>query len=121
MQLPKGGLEDGEEPAVGVLREIQEETGVTGTFNPSPIGTWERHAGAGPTESGPLERHLWDVFLIEAPIGLPDVWFHSAWGSPEEDGLRFRCHWVPVDKHTHEKLHPLFAPVVVMLVEAVRR
>lgn len=120
VQLPKGGLEEGEDPAVGVLREIEEETGVTGIVSLRSIGTWERHVGAGPSESGSAERHLWEVFLIDAPSGLPDEWFHSAWGSPEEDGLRFRCHWVQIDEHTHEKLHPLFAPVVEMLGDAVR-
>lgn len=118
VQLPKGGLELGEEAVSGVLRELEEETGVVGVDDLRSVGIWERHAGAGPTESGPIERHQWEVFLIKAPEGLPAEWVHAARGSEAEEGVRFRCRWLPVDEYTHERLHPLFTPVVRMLAEA---
>lgn len=119
IQLPKGGLERGEDALAGVLRELHEETGLRGVRDLRSLGTWERQARAGPTEAGPIERHLWEVFLMWAPEGLPDEWVHAAWGSAAEDGLCFRCHWVPADEETHQRLHALFTPVVRMLVEAV--
>jgi putative (di)nucleoside polyphosphate hydrolase len=117
VQLPKGGLEAGESEAEGAVRELHEETGLVGLEVTTRIGSMERVVGAGPDEAGPLERHIWEVFLLEAPADGPGEWWHSAWGSPEEDGLRFRCHWLPVDQALAGTLHPLFEPVVAMVHE----
>lgn len=119
VQLPKGGLEPDEDPETGVLRELLEETGLHGLEVTYHLGTWERRTGAGPDEAGPLERHLWDVFLLRSTDALPDVWLHEAWGSPEEEGLVFRCPWLPLDQDTASALHPLFGPVIDLLLENV--
>lgn len=115
VQIPKGGLEPGEDPTAGVLRELHEETGVRAVEVVAHLGVHERHTGGGPDERGEPERHLWDVFLLRPSAELPDEWLHDAWGSPEEDGLTFRCHWLAVDSDLAGALHPLFTPIVQML------
>ncbi len=117
VQLPKGGLQPGEHPADGVVRELHEETGLHGLAVTARLGALERQVGAGPDESGPLERHVWEVFLMPGPPDAPDQWQHEVWGSPEEEGLIFRCHWLPIDEHLPDALHPLFGPVVTLLVD----
>lgn len=114
IQLPKGGLDHGEEPTAGALRELYEETGLTSARNARQIGTWERLAGGGPNESGPPERHIWTVIVMDAPPETPDQWMHAAWGSVVEEGLRFRCHWVGLN-HACDVVDSLFVPVVEMI------
>jgi ADP-ribose pyrophosphatase YjhB (NUDIX family) len=118
IQLPKGGLRRGETPEAGVLRELREETGLAAVEVPRRVGVWERHAGAGPDGSGALERHVWHVFLVQAPTGAPDRWTHEAYGSVAEAGLRFRCSWVPMTGAL-DVVHPLFRPVVALLGRAL--
>lgn len=120
IQLPKGGVEPNETGEQAALRELYEETGVSEVGNVTAVGTWQRYAGSGPQEAGPLERHVWEVFAVEAPPGLPPEWHHDAWGSAVEQGLRFRCHWLPLDADTHQRLHTLFEPVVQMLFRQAR-
>jgi ADP-ribose pyrophosphatase YjhB (NUDIX family) len=66
--LPGGGLEFGEDPAAGVLRELDEETGLAGTitrlagiysrtYHPSPQRPW-----------GPV-HHLGILYWVEAHPG----------------------------------------------------
>lgn len=49
--LPGGGLDFGESPAAGAIREVEEETGLRGEITGPPVihsdsGTWERRSGA---------------------------------------------------------------------------
>ncbi len=115
-QLPKGTVEVDEEPGAAVLRELHEESGLQVAEFEASIGHWERIAGAGPREDGPLERHIWFIYTVRAPDGLPVAWDHTAEGSPAEEGLVFSFRWVPLDPSLADSLHPLFGPVARMIL-----
>ncbi|SHF50749.1 NUDIX hydrolase [Vibrio gazogenes] len=53
--LPGGGLRDGEDPIVGMVRELQEETGAYNVRNIQPLGIYEEFRPKG-TESGQVEH-----------------------------------------------------------------
>lgn len=63
-QLIKGTLEAGEQPEVGVLRELAEESGITQATVVEKIGELAL------AES---EQH-WHIFLCQALVELPEEW-----------------------------------------------
>jgi len=84
--LPGGGLDWGEEPAAGVLRELEEETGlegtvlgVTGVYSATYLRSVDR----------PLDpvHHLGIIFTVEA---------HEGALRHEADGSTDQCAWVPL-------------------------
>jgi len=95
-QFVKGTIEAGEDPALAVLRELEEEAGLS-LSEPGPLlGTLHHLAHGRPFETGPLEHQLWHLFLLPAPPDLPASWEHCAVGSAEEEGLIFSCFWQPL-------------------------
>jgi len=116
VQLPKGTVEPDETLADAVLRELEEESGLRLAVAPRLIGEWPRVLDGrfGEEASGTL--HVWHLFVLEAPAGLPDAWTHEAVGSPEEEGLAFAFHWLPLDPGLKARLHPVFGATVDMLV-----
>ena len=70
-------------------------------------------------EKATHDVHLWHLFVIEAPEGLPDGWTHDASGSPEEDGLAFAFRWLPVDAALAGRLDPVFGTVCSLLLAAL--
>jgi 8-oxo-dGTP diphosphatase len=81
--LPGGGLEFGEEPAAGALRELAEECGVEGEID-RLLGIDSRHYPAEATRSG-REVHAIRIILQARIVGgeLRD----------EVDGSSDRCAW----------------------------
>lgn len=104
-QIPKGTIDPGELPKAAVLREVEEETGLTGPRAVHPLGSWVQA-----TSGGDLQR--WHGFVLVAPDDTPDRWDHAASGSPEEDGLLFSFRWVPLSPWVLEVLPPLFHELV---------
>jgi 8-oxo-dGTP diphosphatase len=95
--LPGGGLDWGEEPAAGVLRELEEETGLRGTvlglagvFSATYLRTADR-----PFDS---VHHLGIVFTVDA---------HEADLRHETDGSTDQCAWVPLAELDRLPLVPL--------------
>lgn len=89
LQVPAGRLELGEDLEAGLLRELEEEAGLTdarirrklGTFAPGtlPHGTsYTNHA-----------------FEVEAP-GAPDAWEHEVFGDGDDAGFVFVYRWEPL-------------------------
>lgn len=93
IQVPAGSLTEGEEPEVGAMRELCEETGYdcfrivrflgTATYNKLPTSP-QLH-----------ERHY---FLAEPTAELPE-----RWNSQEDhDGLQpsthLECFWIPLER-----------------------
>lgn len=95
VQVPAGTLHEGEDPAVGALRETEEETGRSGFRIVSTLGRYDhefRHTVAGVER---YEIHVRHVFLLEPPPGLPDRWSHLA---EEGNGdFWFEFWWTPID------------------------
>ena len=116
VQLPKGTVEPGETPAEGVLRELEEESGLRLEVQPHPIGEWRRVLDGTFGERATGGVHLWHLFALDAPEGLPEGWTHDASGSPEEDGLRFEFHWLAIDAGLLDKLHPVFGATATLLL-----
>jgi ribosomal protein S18 acetylase RimI-like enzyme/ADP-ribose pyrophosphatase YjhB (NUDIX family) len=112
-QIPKGTLEDGEAPEDAVLREVEEETGLTGLRDVRSLGAWTQV-----TPSGDLQR--WHGFVVGAPEGTPDRWEHAATGSPEEEGLVFTFRWAPLTEWALEVLPPQFHELVRRAMAAPR-
>jgi 8-oxo-dGTP pyrophosphatase MutT (NUDIX family) len=86
VQLPAGTIDRGEEPAVAVVRELWEETGVEAS-HPALAGVcdedWQGEA-----------RRRW-VFVFEAPDGLADEWPYHC-----DCGAETRCHWLSLHTAT---------------------
>jgi 8-oxo-dGTP diphosphatase len=88
IQVPAGTVEEGETPAEAVLREAEEEVGLTGL-------TVERYIGAFPYFH-PYRQELQrrHVFHLTRSHPLPDTWEHRVLGRGEDRGMCFRCFWM---------------------------
>ena len=114
VQLPKGTIEPDESIALATLRELEEESGLILDGTPHYLGRWDRAVSVD-------EVHPWHVSLLDAPPGLPDSWDHEATGSPEEDGLIFAFHWLPLNAALPARLHPAFTDVTRMILDHFAR
>src|SRR5579871_2683814 len=90
IQVPAGTIEDGEEIAHALFREIGEESGLVNLTIVRKLGVhqfiWE--------DSGhPGERHF---FLLRAASDTPNTWDHAVQGGGLDDGLVFSYSWVRV-------------------------
>ena len=94
VQVPAGTLRDGEAPAVGAIREAEEETGRSGFRIAVALGTCDyefRNTAPGFERHELHERHF---FALEPPAGLPDRWSHLA---EEGNGdFWFEFFWMPL-------------------------
>jgi 8-oxo-dGTP pyrophosphatase MutT (NUDIX family) len=95
-QLPKGSVEPGERPEDAARRELEEESGIVTTAEVAEVGRHVFEVGAGPSEDGPRELHLWHTFLVAAGERLRHEWVHEATGGGAEQGLRFEYFWLPI-------------------------
>ncbi|MGI8877864.1 MAG: NUDIX domain-containing protein, partial [Candidatus Limnocylindria bacterium] len=77
VQVPAGTLHEDEDPAVGALRETEEETGRSGRI----VRTLGRFDHEFRDRFAGVERHeihVCHAFLVEPPPGLPERWSHLA-------------------------------------------
>jgi 8-oxo-dGTP pyrophosphatase MutT (NUDIX family) len=104
VQLIKGSIEAGEEPARAALRELAEESGICEARVNRRLGTWEAN----------YEDQVWEMIEIQALNQLPDTWnFHT-----EDDGGRdFQFFWHRLGEAPSEDWHPVF----VGALEFIRR
>jgi 8-oxo-dGTP diphosphatase len=84
--LPGGGIDWGEDPTAAVLRELDEETGLTGTIT-GITGVYSRAYLRSPDRPRDPVHHLGLVFAVEAHVG--DLRF-------EANGSTDCCAWVPL-------------------------
>ena len=87
-QVPAGTVEDDEEPAATVVREVLEETGVRASFV-RELGTTDAIA-----PRGEPRRNLFYELTTDEPR---DSWEHVVHGGGGDDGLVFVCRFVPLD------------------------
>ncbi|MEY9846016.1 methyltransferase (TIGR00027 family) [Streptacidiphilus sp. BW17] len=111
--LPGGGLEPGEEPLAGALRETTEETGWTDVTTGPALWTWEHdyhRSGEG------LVRQHEVIFLARAPRRDPVGDLTDSFAA---DGI-LRCRWFS-PAELAEVGEVLWPPQLVALLEALRR
>lgn len=89
-QVPAGGIAPGEDPERAVLREVAEETELTGARVVRRIAVDGRaHPGTG-------QPRLTTFLLLDAPPDGPSAWEHRAGGDGGDAGMRFACRFAPL-------------------------
>ncbi|MFB6668339.1 NUDIX hydrolase [Streptomyces parvus] len=89
-QVPAGGVAPGEDPERAVLREVAEETGLSGARVVRRIAV----DGRPHPETG--QPRLTTYLLLDAPPEGPEEWEHRVDGDGSDTGMRFVCRFVPL-------------------------
>ena len=89
--LPGGGVEPGESPEVAALRELAEETGLTGTVQ-RPLWTIEHHDRL---------AHYFLVSVEPGPLTLGEPE-----GTSQSDSNLYTPQWLSLDRLEAENLQP---------------
>lgn len=95
IQLVKGTIEPGENPADAGLRELCEESGICDARVDRNLGVWE--AG--------FENQVWSLHLCSTPRALPESWVHH---TQDDGGLDLTFYWHSVDQTSEHDWHPLY-------------
>ena len=84
LEVPKGSAQPGETPAQAAVREVEEESGLTGLTLISELGVtlWQDE-----------EQHF---FLFRADVLLPDQFEHVVTGQDGDRGMRYQYQWTEV-------------------------
>lgn len=92
IQVPRGTVDHGEDPATTVVREVCEECGLC---DARLIGLIARDIEAQPDDPG----LTWERFFFHlvAP-GAPDEWEHAVTGAGDDNGLVFSFFWLPRER-----------------------
>ena len=95
LQVPGGTIDPGESPRAAVLREAEEETGLSAFGEPRPLGVVEFDA----REVGRDEVHRRHFFHLPLLEEAPERWRHhemhdSGGGGPVE----YELYWMPIDE-----------------------
>jgi ADP-ribose pyrophosphatase YjhB (NUDIX family) len=92
IQVPRGTVDDDEDPAATVVREVREECGLCDT---RLIGLLAHDVEAQPDDPA----WYWERFFfhLTAP-DAPDEWEHTVTGDGEDNGLVFSFFWLPRER-----------------------
>lgn len=90
-QVPAGRLEPDEDLEAGLLRELEEEAGLTEARIVRKLGTFAPH-------TLPHGAHYTNhAFEVEAP-GARETWEHDVVGDGDDAGLVFVYRWEPLSE-----------------------
>ncbi len=116
VQVPKGTVESGEAIERAAQREVREETGLSSLDRLMQIGMLTQTVFGEPEE--------WNFFVMSVDGNLPDTWENRVSGKCEDEGIRFRYFWLPLNPslelagRQHEGLGFLIAHMKVKKNEA---
>jgi 8-oxo-dGTP pyrophosphatase MutT (NUDIX family) len=88
VQLVKGTIEHGEDPASAAVRELAEESGLLDARVVRSIGIW----------SPGYEHQVWAFLEILVPPAVPEEWTHR---TDDAGGLEFSFFWHPFCNEWH--------------------
>lgn len=89
-QIPAGGVRRSETCEEAVIREVQEETGLTQMCLRAQLVTVDQpHPLTGQSRSTTF-------FVLDVDTDTPDTWEHLVRGGDADDGLVFLCRFVPL-------------------------
>jgi 8-oxo-dGTP pyrophosphatase MutT (NUDIX family) len=102
LQLPAGRLDPGEELEAGLLRELEEEAGLTNAQIVRELPGFEAHY------QSRYENHGFEV-VLEGEAA--DEWEHVVLGQGDDAGLTFHFRWLTIspDLHLFGRPHPMLA------------
>jgi len=92
-QLPAGRIDAHESLEEGLLRELEEETGLTAVRIVRELAGPGEHAGL--FGQGAHENH---AFWAVSDSDTLDAWTHSVTGAGSDLGHVYHCRWVPLDE-----------------------
>ena len=90
VQVPAGGMVPFESLVEAAMREVEEETGLTGLTYVDQIGSVELGLS---DDGGPSVTNF--VRLLSPSRGEPS-WTHTVGGDGEDAGMTFHCRWEPL-------------------------
>jgi ADP-ribose pyrophosphatase YjhB (NUDIX family) len=105
--LPGGGVEWGEDPKAAVLRELGEETGLTGEIT-EILGVYSGIVDRTTSSSPAMLHYVGLLFLVQAQNA--DLQF-------EANGTTDKCLWTPIDQADSLGLVPLASYALTLLKE----
>ena len=103
-QLVKGTVEAGELVSAAAVRELAEESGITGAAFVRDLGTWEQ---------GPDDQ-VWHFCEMAVSSALPDAWRHR---TDDDGGHVFAFRWHPIAEPAPSSCHPIFLQALAFLRE----
>lgn len=107
LQLVKGRIEPGENARAAALRELEEESGISGTGIVEDLGTWNsEHHG-----------HVWSLQLCTFKPRLPDQWTHHC---VDDGGFDFSFFWHDVNAEAGEGWAPQYRRALAAIRERTR-
>lgn len=119
-QIVKGTLEPGEDLALAVLRELEEESGLQRKQAGDYIGLLHHGGTGGIASGGAFEHQIWHLFALEAQGDEAENWSHIAVGSLDEEGLEFKFFWQPLQGEK-ARFAPVFLRVMALLEHHLQR
>jgi ADP-ribose pyrophosphatase YjhB (NUDIX family) len=90
VQVPGGGKTAFEAVETAALREVEEESGLTGLTFQAQLGAVERGVG------DPVGPSITTYVHVTSPAGGPPAWEHTVSGEGEDAGMTFACRWEPL-------------------------
>lgn len=92
IQVPAGTVEPSESLDDAAIREVEEESGLTGLTAPKEVASEDYfHKEKGQMQ----ERHFFQMELID-PDGIQDHWEFTVLSSSSDSGLVFMYYWLPI-------------------------
>lgn len=107
-QIPKGTVEKDEAYDIAVLRELEEESGISKCEIVNKIGVLKRICKGGPNGDQKEEIQLWQMYHIEAKQDLAENWTHIVTGGGLDDGMAYKYFWHSLNSSDFKKFDNVF-------------